>query len=79
MIVDALGVDSLEALGRAIEGSGGTPGEGEVADIIFGGGDTLASDGAEAAEAADTLDGNEPETPNLAPFSSEGSRVGAGR
>jgi len=73
MIVAALGVDSLAALGRAVEASSSTPGDSSVADLLFGGGDTLAADGAGANEPGGTPEGDgatQADAVNLAPFSS---------
>jgi preprotein translocase subunit SecD len=75
-IVATLGVDSLQALGRAVE----APEAGrDIEDLLFGG-DTAAADttaGADTAQAADTAGATEPEEaatgpeePNLRPLTS---------
>ncbi|MDT8339870.1 MAG: protein translocase subunit SecD [Longimicrobiales bacterium] len=65
-IVAALGVDSLEALGRAVEAPDGA----DVEALLFGGADTAAADSAAGAgdPASDTASG--PREPNLRPFTS---------
>ena len=66
-IVATLGVDSLEALGRAVEAPQGS----DVEALLFGGADsTEASDSAQAADSAAAAQQEEQEGPNLRPFTS---------
>lgn len=68
-IVAALGVDSLRALGRAVEAP-----TGDLADIVFGGAgatDSVATDSLAAdTTGAEAEEGVQQEAPNLRPFSS---------
>ncbi|HSM04873.1 MAG TPA: protein translocase subunit SecD [Longimicrobiales bacterium] len=71
-IVAALGVDSLRALGRAVEDSA-TPAS-DVSALLFGGDTATAGDSAAVADSAATADtaaaAQEEEAPNLRPFTS---------